>query len=279
MQSTLTQLFQRITAHDAQLQRARVAEQTALQVATAPPKPQPVKRPVGRPKRTLTANEVLAAAATSTQCLSATEQAEPQKRQRGSYTHWFASDHIHHILQTHKATGHSARRTLSVLQRVAPDRYAALSHTTISSWFDKNHKLLPQYQRQLDDGVALGTGGTGRHPILARAPEAEAEIKTTLLQLRTAGAPVNCHVIRWVMHAILQERCPAVLDELQLSHAFISAWARKQLNWRWRARTTAASKLPADWETQGVNMAMRVAAKIQMHKVMQHYACTCAAQL
>ena len=85
--------------------------------------------------------------------------------------------------------------------------------------------------------------------------------------MREAGAPINCRVIRWVMLAVLQASNPALLQQHQLSQPFVSTWARNQLQWRWRARTTAASKLPADWEAQGVLMSKRIAAHMEMHAV------------
>jgi hypothetical protein len=51
-----------------------------------------------------------------------------------------------------------------------------------------------------------------------------------------------------VILAILQEANPSLLRQHRLSQLFISRWVRQQLDWRWRARTTAASKLPADWD-------------------------------
>ncbi len=78
---------------------------------------------------------------------------------------------------------------------------------------------------------------------------------------------MNARVIRWVMRAVMQQMAPALLDSLTLSQTFISRWAREQLQWRWRSRTTAASKLPLDWEVQGVQMAMRIAANMEMHRV------------
>jgi hypothetical protein len=139
--------------------------------------------------------------------------------------------------------------------------------TTVASWFDSTHKLRSQYQRQLDDDTALITRGKGRPSSLSKEPATEQEIQTTLQQLRAAGTPINTLVIQCVMRAIIEERCPHILQELQLSKSFVAAWVRSCLNWRWRARTTAASKLPADWESQGINMAMRIAAQMEMYKV------------
>jgi hypothetical protein len=80
--------------------------------------------------------------------------------------------------------------------------------------------------------------------------------------------PLNSHVVRWVMLAVL-EKHPAVLQQLTLSQPFISKWVRNnpRLQFRWRARTTAASKLPDDWEEQGIHMAQRMAAIMQLYSV------------
>lgn len=95
-------------------------------------------------------------------------------------------------------------------------------------------------------------------------------MKDILQRLRSNGAPINSHVVRWVMQAAIREHEPALLDTLQLSQQWISLWVRTHLDWRWRARTTAASKLPHDWEQQGILMAQRIAATMEMHEVRAH---------
>ena len=59
------------------------------------------------------------------------------------------------------------------------------------------------------------------------------------------------------------------------SQQWISAWVRSKLQWRWRSRTTAASKLPIDWEQQGVQMAKRVAYRMGMNNVSTHQKSAC----
>ena len=156
---------------------------------------------------------------------------------------------------------------MTALQRTYSDgRFDRLSHSTLGCWFDKQHRLLPQFQKQLDEHVAAARG-RGRSRVFDDAPAVEQQIKRVLLQMRTAGAPLNSRIIHWVMRAVIQEQRPDLLRHATLSQQFISAWARSQLHWRWRARTTAASKLPADWEDQGLLMAKRIAATMEMHKV------------
>ena len=222
----------------------------------------PPLRAVGRPKKKRSAEETLAAAA-AVDAL----QLPTVTTKRGKYTRWFDSPYINDILTAYTRTG-GARAAVTALKQSASDgRYERLSHSTVASWFE-NGKLKPQHQHKLDTGRALATY-SGPSPALLAAPGAEDAICDILLQLRKAGTPLNSHIIRWVMLAVLQEEHPAVLQQLTLSQQFISTWVRNnpRLHFRWRARTTAASKLPDDWEDQGIHMAQRMGALMQMHKV------------
>jgi len=227
--------------------------------------PPPV-RSVGRPKKKRSAAEALEAAADAAE-LAATQE---NKHTRG-YVRWFNSPYIHDILHAHKLQGGSARRAVEFLQAHAPDnRYASLSHTTIHQWFE-NGQLKQRHQQELDNGSARLTNMTGRPSPLDAAAGAGDAISDHLLQLRKAGMPLNSHVVRWVMQAVLVDH-PEVLQKLSLSQQFISKWVRNnpRLQFRWRARTTAASKLPDDWADQGIRMAQRMGAVMQLHKVQKH---------
>jgi hypothetical protein len=225
----------------------------------------PPKRAVGRPKQKRPAEEVLAAAA-------AADALQLPTLKRGKYTRWFSSPYINDILHAHVANGGSARRTVAALQRNAPDnRFERLSHSTVASWFDNKGELLETHRAELEAGRALPTSG-GLPPALQAAPGADDSICNHLLQLRKAGMPLNAHVVRWVMLAVLAEYPSVQLQQLKLSQQYISKWVRSnpRLQFRWRARTTAASKLPEDWEEQGIHMAQRMGAIMQMHDVSTH---------
>jgi hypothetical protein len=226
----------------------------------------PPKREPGRPKLKRPADEELAAAAAADTLI---EKLQQQKRSRGTYTRWFNSPYINDILVEYARKNGSARRTVLSLQASAPDnRYERLSHSTVASWFDENGKLKETHQHELEAGRAQATSN-GRCPVLQAAPDAEDAICDVLLKLRRAGTPLNSHIIRWVMQAVIQEVYPSLLNQLTLSQAYISTWVRNnpRLKFRWRARTTAASKLPDNWEEQGILMAQRMAATMQLHKV------------
>jgi hypothetical protein len=69
------------------------------------------------------------------------------------------------------------------------------------------------------------------------------------------------------MRIVIEDKEPTLLAELKLCSTFISVWAREQMGWSWRVRTTAASKLPMDWRQQGIDMAKRIAFNMQAYKV------------
>ena len=250
-------------------QQLQTAEQLKEPLPARPATPPP-KRNVGRPKLIRPAEAVLAAAAAA-----AADTQELSTAKRGKYTRWFSSPYIHDILHAHVQNGGSARRTVTALQRNAPDdRFARLSHSTVASWSDAKGALLEAHRAELEAGHAQPTSA-GLSPALRAVPGVEDAICDHLLQLRKAGMPLNSHVVRWAMQAVL-EKHPTVLEHLSLSQQYICKWVRSspRLQFRWRARTTAASKLPDDWEEQGIHMAQRMAAFMQLYHVsMKHTKC------
>jgi hypothetical protein len=237
---------------------------TAL--AALPCPPAPPKRPVGRPKRPLSVNDALAATSAS-QPDNTEPPTKKQKQPRGAYTNWFCTPFIHDILREY-AKDHRPALAVQRLQAEAPDRYTRLTHTTLLGWFDTDHKLKPRFAAWLAEGQE-NVRQNGPVSALEQEPIIEAEIKQTLQQLRAVGTTVNSHIIRWVMKGIIHHRATdaSPLRALKLGSSFISSWARKNLNWSWRSSTTAASKLPLDWEEQGLQMAMRIAATMEMYEV------------
>jgi hypothetical protein len=248
----------------------RQQQQTTAKYLTEHPPPRAVTPPpprgVGRPKKKRPIAETLAAAGDAAD-LAATQK---NKRVRG-HVRWFNSPYITDILHAHALQGGSARRTVEYLRaNAADDRYANLSHVTVHGWFE-NGKLKPRHQRELEDGYAHPNNAVGASSPLDAAAGASDTICDHLLQLRKAGMPLNSHVVRWVMQAVLKDHA-AVTQQLSLSQQFISKWVRSnpRLQFRWRARTTAASKLPDDWQEQGISMAQRMGATMQLHKVRIH---------
>ena len=251
--------FKPVSADDAQQQRDSVAakwkEEHPEQPAAAAAE-QPRRKP-GRPPRK---RELIAPAES--------DAPPPQRARTGLHTNWFSSPYINDVLQMLERHSFNFKRAVAALKLHAPDgRYEKLSDSTVRAWFEKGtHTLLPSFQLQLDAGKALGRNG--RPALMTEA--VEDECKEVLLRLRDSGLPVNSHVIRWALRAVFKARAPALLQEMHLSQQWISFWVRSKLQWRWRQRTTAASKLPNDWEQLGVQMAKRVAYWMGMHNVRAH---------
>lgn len=65
------------------------------------------------------------------------------------------------------------------------------------------------------------------------------------------------------MKSVLQERHPDILFEnggpLKLSHWFCKAFVSKHLNWTLRKATTAAQKVPQNWQQLVLDMNKRLA--------------------
>jgi len=275
-QIAMQRFFRSITTDEAQQQSAAALKCSAEQQREASQRQQKaelLKRGPGRPKKLTDAHHVLdmtAAAATSKE-----EDASEPAEKRGKYANWFASAYIHDILHAVQRTG-SARKAVEWLQRSFPKlptentaRFADLSESTVRSWH-KDGKLLPKFQQLLDEQKAAAPRGVPRVRVLAAYSAAEERVKHALRTMRDRGASVNILVIRHVMRAVFQADCPALLDTLKLSNGFVSSWAHEELQYSWRTRTTAASKLPLDWRDQGVDMAKRIAYNIQVYKVSRH---------
>jgi len=270
----MLRFFRSITADEAQQQSAaalQICAEQQQQASQLRQKIELLKRGPGRPKKLVDAHYVLEMAAATAALETADAVSEPSTK-RGKYANWFASAYIHDILHAVQRTG-SARRAVEWLQRSFPKlptesaaRFADLSESTVRSWYSDG-KLRPKFQQLLDDQKAAAPRGVWRERALAADPAAEQRVKQILRTMRERGASINILVIRHVMHAVLQADCPAVLDSLKLSNSFISSWAREELQYSWRTRTTAASKLPLDWRNQGIDMAKRVAYNIQVYKV------------
>jgi len=275
----MLRFFRSITADDAQQQSAAALKHSAEQQREAShlqQKAELLKRGPGRPKKLTDAHHVLAMAAAAAPPKE--EAAAEPAQKRGKYANWFASVYIHDILHAVQRTG-SARKAVEWLQHSFPKlptesaaRFTDLSESTVRSWY-KDGKLLPKFQQLLDEQKAAAPRGVWRERALAAHPAAEERVKQTLRTMRERGASVNILVIRHVMRAIFQADCSTLLDTLKLSHGFVSSWAREELQYSWRTRTTAASKLPIDWRNQGIDMAKRIAYNIQVYKVRKNAVC------
>jgi hypothetical protein len=76
------------------------------------------------------------------------------------------------------------------------------------------------------------------------------------------------------MISIIKKKAPELLLEdgrtaFKVSIEWVKRFLKSKLNWTIRKATTAASKLPNDWELQGLKMAQRVAYLVKCYNVPQ----------
>jgi hypothetical protein len=122
------------------------------------------------------------------------------------------------------------KNTFPRLATESAGRFEGLSESTIRSWFDREHRLLPRFQELLDQGKQAAPRGGGPDQVLHSYPQVEEEIKSILSRMRNeAGAVVNILVIRCVMQAVMERKAPEILEEFKLSSSFVSRWAQQQM--------------------------------------------------
>ena len=219
----LLSYFKPITADEALNQHRRIASQSSEQHALKMVEKERLllaKRGPGRPPKPV---ELLAIDQSKTLSSENTSPRAPSKR--GKYVNWWTSPYIHDILAAYRLNLNSPRRTVDYLQRTFPclptessARFDELSESTIRSWFDDKHKLLPKFQTILNEGKTAAARGLHGSHALAGYPQIEDEIKSILNVMRNeAGAVVNIHIIRWVMRAVMEAKEPILLTQLNLS--------------------------------------------------------------
>jgi hypothetical protein len=240
------------TAEQAQLQTLALAREVEKEVQQRRAEQQlrdaQPRRGPGRPKRERDSSSVVS----SLSAASTSEDGDSESSSKRKYTHWLTSPLVFDILRAVKEHSGSARRAVAYLQSSSKHningRFNALDHTTVHKWFDHTtYQLLPRYQQLIDNEYAYSrVGVAGRPSAFASHREVEEEIASTLKQMRerwNTGISINRTSIRWVMHSIINKRCPELLNELSLSRTFISSWARCVMGWSWRVGTSVASKV------------------------------------
>jgi hypothetical protein len=127
-------------------------------------------------------------------------------------------------------------------------------------------------RKKYEEGVAtqkvrVQKGKSGSRGIFKDHPHAFDTILSTLKGMRDVGQPMDVNVAQTVILGIVQALAPELLLKrirrggklFQVSKRFSRKFLNRYVGWMWRRATTAASKLPEDWEQQGDEMAFRVA--------------------
>jgi hypothetical protein len=163
--------------------------------------------------------------------------------------------------------------------------YDRLSRSTLDSWIVdlgpvRGKALKPDVERTVE---VMGTyepeevfrGRMGLNRGNAKALEGQEELEKELVQLlhsmREAGQPLNSAVIQAVMKGVIEAKAPQLLrsygGQWEVSRAWVKRWVGNALDWTFRAPTTAAQKLPKDWEMQVDHLAYRAAFLVHSYGI------------
>ena len=135
-------------------------------------------------------------------------------------------------------------------------------------WFHPNGDLKENYKRCVELDTYFDK--TSQHcPILDDYPTLRDEICNVLRKQRAGSQPLSVVVIQPLIKTLIKKREPQLLEDekFKVSTKWTRAFIKSELNWSYRAATTAAGKLPDDFELQGLTMAKRCAYLIKVHNI------------
>jgi len=95
----------------------------------------------------------------------------------------------------------------------------------------------------------------GPRGILKDHPVAFQMIVDTLKGMRDSGQPLDSTITQTVIQGIISAVAPELFERctksgfFSVSKRFARKFVHRHMGWTWRRSTTAASKLPADWES------------------------------
>ncbi len=111
----------------------------------------------------------------------------------------------------------------------------------------------------------------GAERVLKGHEELEESLINLVKGMRGGGQPLNAPVLRAVLEGVVEVKAPQLLRSnggpWGLSENWVKEWIRSKLGWSFRVATTAAQKLPKDWEHQLDMMAYRAAFEVLTHGV------------
>ena len=273
----------KLTPAQAEQQQQRLADEAAVAVAAAaaaatraPP------RGPGRPRSAASVTTLFSEFACSPSSSDDDDNdAAAAPSHKRSYTSWLTSDAFHLIhdavrrRQSFRGAARDLQQRFPRLPTQQHGTYDLLRASTLRRWYARDNtgaiKLRPEYERFLGANNAMQpvAGGSGPQTWWEKHPDATQAIREALQALRDeerVGIAVGLRLVRWTVAAVAEK---LQLPDPPLCNASLSRFVHRVLNWTWRCRTTAAGKLPEDWQAQleGTQMAQRIAVHIEFSEV------------
>ncbi len=98
-------------------------------------------------------------------------------------------------------------------------------------------------------------------------------IVDTLKGMPDSGQPLDNTIAQTVIQGIISVVAPDLFERriksgfFSVSRRFARKFVCRHMGWTWRRSTTTVSKLPADWESQGHDMAYRIATLVKTYDI------------
>jgi hypothetical protein len=98
-------------------------------------------------------------------------------------------------------------------------------------------------------------------------------IVDTLKGMRNSGQPLDNTIAQITIQGIISAVAPELFERhtksgfFSMSRRFARKFVRMHMGWTWRRSTTTTSKFPADWESQGHDMAYMIAALVKTYDI------------
>jgi hypothetical protein len=215
--------------------------------------------------------------------VDASKKPPPTKKKRGSYTNWFVPDLWPFIEQAVKQHPKSLYEALFSLQHIRkPGRVGSpfdnLTISTLKGWFENDVTRRFVLRKKYEEAIKLQSARSaaqdkGLQGILKDHTVAFQMIVDTLKRIRDSGQPLDSTITQTIIQGIISDIAPKLFERrtksgfFSVSRRFARKFVRMHMGWTWRRSTTVASKLPADWESQGHDMAYRIATLVKTYDI------------
>ncbi|KAF7344777.1 DDE superfamily endonuclease [Mycena venus] len=178
----------------------------------------------------------------------------------------------------HPAVGSEMNITelLKVLKQKNFETFKGLAYSTVWGWIDHSGDKPRWSDRTIaraEAGNFQGRPNGGRRGVLAGHPDVADLITNRVTSLRDAGAPVTLVTVRALFVATILDKAPQIFDKqwkdgsfFRVSDAYLCKWLHDTLRWSIRRPTSAAQKIPDNWEDLCKKSFFRM-----VHAIKEHY--------
>ncbi|RPA81892.1 hypothetical protein BJ508DRAFT_376040 [Ascobolus immersus RN42] len=191
--------------------------------------------------------------------------------QEASRINWFNAllwDQIHGAMVKCQFKPTSA---VNFLQKTNPETFRFLHHYTVSRWMERENGVRqPRWSQLTLRKISEGRVKTfnNRAGILDQCPDVKEKIIVQLRAIRATGCRITVVGAQAIIISFVSWLAPHLLDEERYQWKVSDRWTRNflrnSLGWTIRKGTTAAQKLPADWQRDAIRVVCRMAYLLRM---------------